>query len=199
MTASTSIELARMVHRALTTPLGADGFRLGELPAADRQTELEFHLSEGERILGADAAVPPERRGLLKGFIDLVYRRNGRYYVVDWKTNALSGGYAPEQLRASMDEHEYTLQFRIYALALAVWLRQCLPDFSPEHHLGGVYYLYVRGLNGNDDASGVFHQPLDAAFLELCRHDVLDPPRRPVGQAPLRAIAPLASRAYFLS
>ncbi|MBT3286185.1 MAG: UvrD-helicase domain-containing protein [Victivallales bacterium] len=172
--ASTSTELAGMALRALTTPLDATGFRLGKLSPADRQTELEFHLSEGESVLGADQAVPAGRRGLLNGFIDLIYRRDGRYYIVDWKSNALAAGYGPEQIQASMDEHEYTLQFRIYALALAAWLEQCLPDFCPDRHLGGVYYLYVRGLNGVDASSGVFHQRLNAAFLASCRREVLD-------------------------
>jgi exodeoxyribonuclease V beta subunit len=173
-TASTRLELAGMVWRALTTPLTAGGFRLGDVPPEDRQTELEFHLSEGEELLGFDAGIPPDRRGLLNGFVDLLYRWQGRYFIVDWKSNALAGGYAPAEILASMEEHEYTLQYRIYALALAAWLGRCLPDFSPDRHLGGVYYLYVRGLNGADASAGVFHQPLDGACLEEYRQEVLD-------------------------
>jgi ATP-dependent exoDNAse (exonuclease V) beta subunit len=172
--ASTRLELASMVWRALTTPLTATGFRLGELPPEERQTELEFHLSEGVETLGRHAAIPPGRRGLLNGFIDLVYRWQGRYYIVDWKSNALAGGYAPEDVRASMEEHEYALQYRIYALALAAWLARCLPNFSPDRHLGGVYYLFVRGLNGVDASTGVFHQSLDGSRLEEYRREVLE-------------------------
>ncbi len=170
---STRLELATLAWKALHTPLAADGFCLGDLAPEDRQTELEFHLSEGEEFLGWSAAVPPGRRGLLNGFVDLVFRHNGRYSIVDWKSNALPG-YAGAEVLASMEEHEYTLQFRIYALALAAWLERCLPDFSPERHLGSVYYLYVRGLNGTDTSSGVFHQPLDAACLAAYRQEVLD-------------------------
>ncbi len=171
---STRLELATMVWRALRVPLGDDGFRLADIPPGDRQTEFEFHLSENEAVLGPSPAVPPERRGLLNGFIDLVFRHEGRYYLVDWKSNALPGGYSREAVLASMEEHEYTLQYRIYALALATWLRSCLPDFSPARHLGGVYYLYVRGLNDTDPAAGVFHQPLAARHLDDYRQEVLD-------------------------
>jgi exodeoxyribonuclease V beta subunit len=171
---STQLELARMAWRAVTTPLGPDGFCLAQVPASDRQSELEFHLSEGEDWLGWSAAVPSDRRGLLNGFVDLVYRWQGQYYIVDWKSNALPGGYARGDVMASMEEHEYTLQYRIYALALAAWLRTCLPNFSPDLHLGGVYYLYVRGLNGVDATEGVFYQRLGEEQLAEYRQDVLD-------------------------
>jgi len=109
---------------------------------------------------------------LLNGFVDLVFRHEGRYSIVDWKSNALPS-YAADEVLASMEEHEYTLQYRIYALALAAWLDRCLPDFSPARHLGSVYYLYVRGLNGTDATTGVFQQPLDADCLAAYRQEVL--------------------------
>jgi len=97
-------------------------------------------------------------RGLMQGFIDLVVEAHGRYWVIDYKTNALGprrADYAGEALAAAVRHHHYDLQYLIYTVALHRYLRRRLPDYEPEPHLGGVQYLFVRAL-GTDDATGVY-------------------------------------------
>ena len=97
--------------------------------------------------------------GFMKGFIDLVYEHQGRYYVVDYKSNFLGeeqGDYGKEQLDEAMISHDYPLQYLIYSLALHRYLKLRLPDYDPEQHLGGVYYLFLRGMKPEWGQTGVF-------------------------------------------
>ena len=94
--------------------------------------------------------------GFITGFIDLVVRRQGRYFLVDWKTNVLPG-YGPAEMQQAMADCDYFLQYRLYLQALARWLRRSLgPAFSLSRSLGGVYYLFLRGLTGGTNHAGIF-------------------------------------------
>ncbi|HMV72593.1 MAG TPA: hypothetical protein PKC08_10490, partial [Pseudomonadales bacterium] len=92
------------------------------------------------------------------GFLDLVFEWAGRYYLADYKSNWLGGrpeDYAPERLATAMAEHRYDLQYALYTLALTRLLRQRLGEtFDYERHVGGVYYLYLRGMRA---AAGARH------------------------------------------
>jgi exodeoxyribonuclease V beta subunit len=140
-----------------------EGFRAVEL------------LDWGRRHLASDWCLPlpdglPER-GFLNGFIDLVCRHEGRFWLFDWKTNFLGnacGDYHPAALAADMAHHHYRLQYHLYLVALDRYLRRRLPDYDYERHCGGVYYLYLRGLNGRDAATGVYaDRPCREAIREL--------------------------------
>jgi exodeoxyribonuclease V beta subunit len=112
--------------------------------------------------------------GFMKGFIDLVYEYQGCFYIVDYKSNWLGIGqvaYQQDVLDQAMISHDYPLQYLIYSLALHRYLRLRLSDYDPEVHLGGAYYLFIRGMKPNWDQSGIFFdrpsaQVLDA--LDLC-------------------------------
>ena len=79
-----------------------------------------------------------------------------RFVVVDYKTNWLgpsgepltSAHYTPERLAAAMIDAHYPLQALLYGVALHRFLRWRLPDYTPERHLGGTLYLFVRGMCG---------------------------------------------------
>ena len=95
-------------------------------------------------------------RGYLSGSLDLVLRHDGRYLVADYKTNLLGAdvdsddlaAYTPDRLREAMLGSTYPLQALLYAAVLHRFLRWRLPGYDPEQHLGGVLYLYVRGMGG---------------------------------------------------
>ncbi|MFW5883226.1 MAG: hypothetical protein ACOCVG_02560, partial [Verrucomicrobiota bacterium] len=76
-------------------------------------------------------------------------RHGDRYYIIDWKSNWLGAApdaYTPANVRAAMHEHAYTLQYHLYSLALDRYLSRRLPDYDPARHLGGAYYVFLRGL-----------------------------------------------------
>ena len=94
--------------------------------------------------------------GYLKGFIDLMFCLNGRYYLVDYKSNWLgetSTDYQQDALHAAMTSHHYDLQAWIYTLALDQLLARRLPDYDPEKHLGGAFYLFLRGMTGTRETT----------------------------------------------
>ncbi len=175
--------LAAMLARLLddvTQTLLPDALRLETVAPARRLTELEFmlparglaapHLAAELRRLGYPVPQLTFGRldGYLKGYIDLVFEHRGRYYLLDWKSNHLgnaSADYAAAPVAAAMAEHGYHLQQLLYSLALHRHLRHRVPGYDPARHLGGAYYLFVRGVrpgwrNADGTASGVhFHRP----------------------------------------
>ncbi len=147
-------------------------------------SDQEGHLQEGhlqERLsqafaLGAKTDVErsyPKRvaqlqlgqlQGFVKGFVDLVFHRNGRFYLADYKTNHLGRAwvnYGTPQLEAAMGQGHYFLQSHLYALALHRHLSRTVPSYSYESHFGGVFYLFLRGMGGleHGDSGVFFHRP----------------------------------------
>lgn len=85
--------------------------------------------------------------GMFKGFIDLVFEYEGRYYVVDYKSNWLGvdeASYTQAAMTDAVASHRYDLQYVLYILALHRQLRLRLPDYDYERHLGGALYLFLR-------------------------------------------------------
>ncbi|WP_150137095.1 exodeoxyribonuclease V subunit beta [Candidatus Enterovibrio altilux] len=106
--------------------------------------------------------------GMLTGFIDLVFFWDGRYYVLDWKSNYL--GDSPEDytvyaLTETIADHRYDFQYQLYSLALHRFLNQRIVDYNFEIHFGGVYYLFVRGIKA-DTHHGIFYTKPSKALIE---------------------------------
>ena len=98
---------------------------------------------------------------MLKGFIDLIVEHEGRFYIVDYKSNWLgpdASAYTTEAMDASVRHSRYDLQYAIYTLALHRQLRARLPGYDYENHVGGVLYLYLRGVDA--DGHGVHRERL---------------------------------------
>ena len=130
-------------------------------------------------------------RGYLTGSIDVVLRvpaTGPRYLVVDYKTNWLGAArraarpphdYRPEALAEAMGHSDYPLQALLYAVVLHRFLRWRLPGYDPEPHLGGVLYLYLRGMCGPEtplvdgEPCGVFAWRPPVALVEALS-DLLD-------------------------
>ena len=163
-------------------------FCMFDLPLEDAACELHFLLPVADhdrqmdaRSLGSafDQAtddlirsyaarvgrVPPSRlRGFLEGYIDLVFQHQGRWFLLDYKTNQLgplATDYGPSRLEETMFRHDYLLQYHLYAVALDRFLSQRVGGYRYERDFGGVIYLFVRGFDAGRSASqGVyFHRP----------------------------------------
>ena len=88
--------------------------------------------------------------GFMKGYIDLVFRHQGQFYLVDWKSNYLGAtldSYNTDAIRQTMQENYYLLQYHLYVLALCQYLRQRNPGFRYTSDFGGVFYLFIRGMD----------------------------------------------------
>src|SRR5690606_33405295 len=167
--------LTPLIGHTLTVAL-PEGVRLADVPADARRPEIEFQfalaptradallaLLHRHGLLTARQGFGARRRleGLMTGLIDLTYVHDGRWYVLDYKSNRLPG-YGPAQLEAAMAHSEYDLQALIYTLALHRWLRFRLGDaatggaYDYDRDFGGVRYAFCRGLDAaRTDAQGV--------------------------------------------
>jgi exodeoxyribonuclease V beta subunit len=112
---------------------------------------------------------PRQLQGLLMGFADLVFEHGGRYWVLDYKSNALGAdesAYHPAALEQAMLAHRYELQAGLYLLALHRLLRARLGSaYDPARQLGGAIYLFLRGIAA--PGAGCVHLPATPALLDL--------------------------------
>lgn len=176
--------LSEWLAKILQAPLNETAVSLNQLAATEKQVELEFYLPI-ETDLQAEqldtlirrydplsAGCPPlnfrQVRGMLKGFIDLVFRWQGRYYLLDYKSNWLgedSQAYTQDAMAGAMQSHRYDLQYQLYTLALHRYLRHRIRDYDYESHFGGVIYLFLRGVEGNGSSQGIFSTRPDAGLI----------------------------------
>jgi exodeoxyribonuclease V beta subunit len=139
---------------------------------SDRLAVGELDQLCRERLLGGiDRAVLPERElhGMLKGFADLVFEHEGRYWVLDYKSNALGpsdAAYTRRAMANGMAGHRYEIQGAIYLLALHRLLKSRLgADYDPAHQLGGAVFLFLRGI-GNASTRGCYLLEPDIGLLD---------------------------------
>ena len=108
--------------------------------------------------------------GFMRGFIDLVFEADGRYWLADYKSNwlgATPGDYAAERLPAVIAREGHWLQYLVYTVVLHRLLRLRLPDYDSDRHVGGVRYLFLRGMDpARVGACGVFRDRLARALVE---------------------------------
>ncbi|WP_233236233.1 exodeoxyribonuclease V subunit beta [Bordetella sp. LUAb4] len=114
------------------------------------------------------AALAPARlNGMLKGFIDLVFEFEGRYYVADYKSNRLGpddAAYDADAMLGAILSHRYELQYVLYLLALHRLLRARIPDYDYDRHIGGAVYLFLRGSHA--PSGGVYVDRPSRALIE---------------------------------
>lgn len=180
--------LTGMVEQILETRILPDNpFTLTGLDRSNRLTELEFDLklcpfavSELQELAPADAPFKvsltdedgmgsrQELEGIMNGLMDLFFEHDGRYYILDWKSNYLGDrveDYSAAQVALAMAENNYHLQYHLYTLAALRYLRSRITNFDFEHQFGGVVYLFVRGVR-RDRSEGIFFTRPDLKVIE---------------------------------
>ncbi|WP_300000400.1 exodeoxyribonuclease V subunit beta [uncultured Cedecea sp.] len=177
--------MTRWLAEILKAPLNASGVSLQQLTSRQRHAELEFYLpivSELQSVkldrlirhydpLSADCPALDFRevKGMLKGFIDLVFCWQGKYYLLDYKSNWLGeegSAYSPQAMEQAMKSHRYDLQYQLYSLALHRYLRHRLAGYDYQQHFGGVIYLFLRGIEQDKPGQGIFTTCPDWALVE---------------------------------
>ncbi|MGV7166896.1 exodeoxyribonuclease V subunit beta [Xanthomonas citri] len=159
--------LTALIGHTLTVAL-PEGTRLADVPEPQRRNEMEFHFAMRPTrvdallallhrfgVVGDRQAFGARQRleGLMTGLIDLTYSVDGRWYVLDYKSNRLPS-YAAAALARAMAHSEYELQALIYTVALHRWLRFRLGEaYDYARDFGGVRYLFCRGLDAGRHAA----------------------------------------------
>ena len=183
--------LERWLLALISKPLSLDRAGTERVSLANLTTlrpELEFwfesrnvsvrkldQLVTAHTLNGADRPRVEETRfnGMLKGFIDLVFEHEGRYYVLDYKSNTLGeddSAYTDQAMGDAILDKRYDLQYVLYLLALHRLLTARLPDYDYDQHIGGAVYLFLRGVESpgggafSDKPPRTLIEQLDALF-----------------------------------
>ena len=176
--------LQQWMNAILDTPLSADDptLKLSNLSRHQCVKEMQFYLklnrvfdvSAFNRALQKHHHLPSEAlqfdaiKGMLRGFIDLVFCHNGKYYLVDYKSNFLGvepQNYVGQSLEQAMLANHYDWQYLFYTLALHRYLQQRDANYHYETHFGGVFYCFLRGMNC-ENQDGVFFDKPDYALIQ---------------------------------
>ncbi|HWB58155.1 MAG TPA: exodeoxyribonuclease V subunit beta, partial [Chthoniobacteraceae bacterium] len=177
--------VSAQVRNLLAAPLDAD-LKLERVTMRERISEAEFSFPIAPvnpaqlRAAFARHGLQPEfserlgrlnfrpAEGFMRGFIDLMFRAGGRYYIVDWKSNWLGNSpanYDQPGLRANILRHYYFLQYHLYTVAADLFLRRRIPGYDYEKHFDGVFYIFLRGVDSSAPGRGVFRDRPSAALV----------------------------------
>ena len=188
-------DLESWLNQVVNTPLFSNkqqvDFRLCDIAIHKTLRESEFYFPmEQASVKGLEKLLTDHRntadsvqrfkniklpnfknlKGMMHGFIDLVFEHEGKYYVCDYKSSHLAddfNDYSDEALQINIENNYYDLQYLIYCLALHRYLKQNIENYNPDEHFGGIYYLYLRGMT--DDSShkgaGVYFRKITATEL----------------------------------
>jgi exodeoxyribonuclease V beta subunit len=181
--------VSAQVRNILAVPLEPE-LRLDRVARADRLPEVEFSfpiasLEPGKMRAafarhgrGADYTDELGRlnfrpvEGFMRGFIDLLFRFDGRFYIVDWKSNWMGNrpaDYSPRNLSTSILRDFYFLQYHLYTVAADLFLSRRIPGYDYEKHFGGVFYIYLRGVDATRPEQGIFKDRPDAPLIRDLR------------------------------
>jgi exodeoxyribonuclease V beta subunit len=195
--------LCQMVTRVLHAQLDPNfpDMSLSYIENSKRLCELEFYFplktisaenlrqiikNHGGKSFPAEFPTSMERlnfspvQGFMKGYIDLLFQWNNRFFLVDWKSNFLGAtfqDYDQSALTAAMQKDFYVLQYIIYTLAVDQYLRLRLPNYHYDKHFGGVYYIFLRGVNRTMGPEyGIYRDLPDPNLIKALREALIDSP-----------------------
>ncbi len=174
-------ELARNIAETATIPLAPHKFCLNDIAVEQQSIEMAFflHLSPQQRqhlYQHFGESIAADIDGYLHGFIDYCFCYDGKFYVLDYKSNKLGDAqsdYHQQAMQQAMDEHHYELQALIYTLALCKHLG--IDNEADYERIGGYYYLFIRGMDDElyphvensttNTASGIYYNAVSWDML----------------------------------
>jgi len=116
---------------------------VGQLSSTELDMLIQRHVLPGQHRPALQAKV---MQGMLTGFMDLVLQHEGRFWVLDYKSNLLED-YQAQPLSDAVLAKRYEVQYVLYTLALHRLLQSRLPNYHYEQHMGGAVYLFLRGID----------------------------------------------------
>ena len=192
--------IADLVQNTLSIPLDPEhkDLHLSRISNQDRINEMEFYFpllrirpesiinifkkySQNKDIVDINTSMERLQfvpvKGFMKGFMDMVFRFQDRFYLVDWKSNFLGTrveDYGRASLNQAMVDAHYVLQYHIYTLALHQYLCIRLPEYDYEKHFGGVYYIFLRGVDRDMGPDyGIYRDRPSLALVEALKEGLI--------------------------
>ncbi len=181
-----------MINKVLDAPLYAKEkvIKLSEIDKANRVNEMEFYFplkmiapvaikkvfqDYGRIMVSGDYPVWLENlafspsKGFMKGYMDMVFCHEGRFFLVDWKSNYLGNAvrhYGISSINEVMEKESYILQYHLYVLALHQYLRLKGAGYNYEDSFGGVFYIFMRGVDDSKTrGAGIFYDLPDISLI----------------------------------
>ncbi|NGP76347.1 exodeoxyribonuclease V subunit beta [Balneolaceae bacterium YR4-1] len=171
----------KMIKQTLSKNLLGEGgpLHLEDIEPEYIMPEMEFFFSSGHarlpdllKIIRGTNHIPDtisgmSEEGYIKGFIDLTFRFNNKFYILDYKTNHLGNEtdkYRREALESEIKEAMYDLQYHLYILALHRYLTKSIEQYSYDTHIGGAFYLFIRGIN-KQGREGIYFDHPDSSLI----------------------------------
>lgn len=148
------------------------------IPSETLQLEKIYSLirvKEAELIFDSNHEIKELPKGFLKGFIDLVFEFEGKFYVLDYKTNTRvgEGAYSPKELTKAMVELDFDVQGHLYSLALHQFFSVYMSEYDYDQHFGGYVYVFVRGLDPENPKNGVYYHRPDIRVISSLLDELL--------------------------
>ncbi|WP_422667355.1 exodeoxyribonuclease V subunit beta [Buchnera aphidicola] len=168
--------LFNWINNIINIPITKKNIILSQLKKTEYIKELEFCLPI-KKILSSNifnnliqsydpiSKISPKLSfnsvyGFLKGFIDLFFIWNKKYYIIDYKSNWLGKNnsyYSIENMKGEIIKHRYDLQYQIYTVAIHQYLKQKIKKYHYNTHFGGVFYIFLRSIEKNNKKNGIFY------------------------------------------
>jgi exodeoxyribonuclease V beta subunit len=181
-------DIQRVLRDTCVTRIPGADFALAQVPTEATLREWKFTIPVGrfdlhtvanalERHGSAHTQRYAERvrrmrterfAGYLTGVVDLAFEHEGRWWIVDWKSNHLGdtrAEYHAERMGEAMYASDYTLQYHLYLVALHRHLRARIPGYAPSTHWGGIAYVFLRGMADGEE-TGWFRDTPTPALIE---------------------------------
>lgn len=183
-----------MLRQLVAAPLPGSNLHLCDVERSSRLDEWSFILPTAGQLTPYELRQAFERHGegplrdsyaprlmtlgmdetdaYVHGTADLVFVHDGKWYLVDWKSNHLGSTpdcYSREAIEAVMFEHHYTLQCHLYTLALHRYLQTRLPAYRYDTHFGGVWYVFLRGVTLTGATGFYYSRPSEALIETLSK------------------------------
>ena len=171
------------------------GLTLSQIPMKNRINELEFYfplkkitpeiieqILRDYGLIEFDVGIPDKIgrlrfdpvEGFMRGFIDMIFFWNNRFFLVDWKSNFLGDkitDYKTDSLFRVMKKEFYTLQYLIYTIALDQYLRSSISGYNYQKDFGKIYYIFLRGIDPQKGSNyGVYIDKPDPELISTLRN-----------------------------
>lgn len=181
-----------MINKVLGAVLNTKDItlKLSEIDMKNRVNEMEFYFPlkmitphtikkifrgfGGVKMSGdyqgwTDNLLFAPAKGFMKGYIDMVFHHEGRFFLVDWKSNYLGSrmeDYGKASLYETMEKESYILQYHLYVLALHQFLRLKNKSYNYKDSFGGIFYIFIRGVDDSKSpGSGIYYDLPDIALI----------------------------------
>ncbi|TGL57041.1 exodeoxyribonuclease V subunit beta [Leptospira kemamanensis] len=151
--------VAQLLKNAMTAKIHlatGNSISLSELKEEEKSAELKFHLFLQNLLKENGASLTEGFEHYLKGAIDLVFVKDQKFYIVDYKSNLLpNNDYSVEAVVSAVRDKGYLFQKSVYSFILFEYLKSLFGPSGALDKFGGVFYLFLRGMSG-DKQTGIY-------------------------------------------